>query len=466
MARDAVSAVAALPGLAQILDRQQRFFSTHVTKDPAFRRQALQKLQRVVERNEERISRCLYDDLRKSPFEAYSSEIGLVKSEIRLHLRHLEAWTRPERVRTPLHLAGQGRIYREPYGVVLIFAPWTYPFNLSFMPLVGAISAGNCAVLKTPSYAPRNASLIAELIGGEFPAEYLAALQGGREANQALLGERFDYIFYTGNAAFARTVMEAASRHLTPVSLELGGKSPCIVDRGARLELAARRIAWGKFLNAGQTCIAPDYLLVDREVKAELLGLLRAWITRFFGEDPRASPDYPRIVNEKHFDRLLGLLESGVAVCGGQADRGQRYIAPTILDQVSPEDPVMQEEVFGPLLPVLEYERLEQAIAFVNQRPRPLALYFFSEDRRRQRLVLAQTSSGGACLNDAVLQFAHPLLPFGGVGYSGIGAYHGRASFETFSHRRSVLRKSALPDLGMRYPPYAGKLARVRLVLR
>ncbi len=389
-----------------------------------------------------------------------------MKSEIRFHLRHLEAWTRPERVRTPLHLAGQGRIYREPYGVVLIFAPWNYPFNLSFMPLVGAISSGNCAVLKTPSYAPRTASLIAELIGGEFPADYLAVLQGGREANQALLAERFDYIFYTGNAAFARTVMEAASRHLTPVSLELGGKSPCIVDRRAHLERAARRIAWGKFLNAGQTCIAPDYLLVDQAVKAELLDLLQTWITRFFGQDPRDSPDYPRIVNEKHFDRLLRLLGGGVTVCGGQTDRGGLYIAPTILDQVSPEDPVMLEEVFGPVLPVLEYERLEQAIDFVNRRPKPLSLYFFSEDRRRQRLVLAQTTSGGACINDTVLQFAHPLLPFGGVGYSGIGAYHGKASFETFSHRRSVLRKSSLPDLGTRYPPYAGKLARVKLILR
>lgn len=350
--------------------------------------------------------------------------------------------------------------------MVLIFAPWNYPFNLSFMPLVGAISAGNCAVLKTPSYAPRTASLMAEMIGSEFPADYLTVCQGGREANRALLGERFDYIFYTGNAGFGRTVMEAASRHLTPVSLELGGKSPCIVDRQAHLGQAARRIAWGKFLNAGQTCIAPDYLLVDREVKTELIGLLRSWISRFFGENPQASPDYPRIVNEKHFDRLLGLLGSGMTVCGGQTDRKALYIAPTILDQVSPEDPVMQEEVFGPVLPVLEYERLEQAIEFVNHRPKPLSLYFFSEDRRKQRLVLAQTSSGGACINDAVLQFAHPLLPFGGVGHSGIGAYHGKASFESFSHRRSVLRKSALPDLGTRYAPYAGKLGRVKLILR
>ncbi len=453
--------------IPETIKKQREFFATHKTKDVSFRLEMLKKLKAAVDVYEERITQALYEDLRKPPFESYVTEIGIVKKEINFHLKHLKSWARPKRVKTPiLHFISSSRIYPEPYGVALVVAPWNFPFNLLFMPLIGAISAGNCVVLKPSNHSPHTSAVMEEMITKIYDLEYISIFQGGRDVNQALWQEKFDYIFFTGNPPLGKIVMEAASRHLTPVTLELGGKSPCIVDKEAKIDYAARRIAWGKFLNAGQTCVAPDYLLVDKDVKKETLEALKKYIKHFFGENPEQSPDFPRIVNDKHFERLCGLMKSGTIICGGEANKKTRYIAPTILDDIKPEDPIMQEEIFGPLLPAIDYGTLEEAVAFINSRPKPLALYFFSENRKKQKLVLGQTSSGGGCLNDTIIHLATDYLPFGGVGWSGMGAYLGRASFETFSHMKSVMKKSNLLDIKLRYAPYSkGKFKILRKLL-
>jgi aldehyde dehydrogenase (NAD+) len=438
---------------SHVLERQRAFFATGQTRDLQFRRDQLRKLQEAILVYQDRIVASAQADLGRPPFEAYF-EIAVLK-EIKMALQQLGKWAAPRRVATAIEVfPAQAWVQPEPLGLVLIIGPWNYPFQLLISPLVGAIAAGNCAILKPSEYAPQTSAVVAALVTEIFAPEYVAVLEGGKEVSQQLLVEKFDHIFFTGGTAIGKLVMAAAAQQLTPVTLELGGKSPCIVDRSARLDYAAKRIAWGKFINAGQTCVAPDYLLVDRSIEQEFLGHLKLAIEQFYGSDPAASPDFGRIVNQQQLDRLLGLLEGSKVIMGGQSNSADRYLAPTIVNEVDWEDPVMVEEIFGPILPVLSYEDLGEAIAAINQRPQPLALYVFAQDRAVQKRVLASTSSGGVCINDVVMQFALPTLPFGGVGESGIGRYHGRTSFETFSNYRSVLKRSMLFDLNWRYAPY------------
>ncbi len=445
--------------IKKLLANQRNFFDSGQTKDTAFRKNALQTLYTILRDNEKKLLAALGQDLSKSAYEGYMTELGLTLEEIRFAQKHLSKWAKPRRVRTyRLQLPASSYIYPEPYGISLIISPWNYPCLLTMAPLIGSIAAGNCSVIKPSEHTPRTAGVIGEIIGQGFDPGYIAVIEGDAQTSGQLLEEPFDYIFFTGSQTVGKIVMTAAARHLTPVTLELGGKSPCIVDRGVDPGRTAGRIVSGKLINAGQTCIAPDYLLVQRSAKAELVDRIQDQITRFYGEDPHQSPDYPRIVNERQFDRLEKLLVHGRIISGGQSDRRNLYIAPTLLDGIAWEDPIMQEEIFGPLLPVMDYDDLSEAIAYVRKLPRPLALYFFSNSRRNIDRVLKDISFGGGCINDTLLQFASPHLPFGGTGSSGMGSYHGKASFDTFSHQKSILRKPWLIETPLRYPPYKNKL--------
>lgn len=408
---------------------------------------------------------ALHQDLNKSPFEAYATEIGIVKEEIKYTLKHLRKWASPKSVRTPItQFPSKSFIYPEPYGVVLIMSPWNYPFQLTIAPLVGAVCAGNCVVVKPSAYSPATTRLMAGMIRELFSEEYISVVEGGREANQALLDEKFDYIFFTGSVSVGKYVMEKAAAHLTPVSLELGGKSPCIVDETADIKLAAKRIVWGKFLNSGQTCVAPDYILVQKSVKDKLMKQIAKSIRKMYGKDVLANGEYPKIINEKHFDRILGLFNDAHIVSGGESDRTSLKIAPTVLDQVSWESAVMQEEIFGPLLPVLTFYDMKEVIQMVNARPRPLALYYFTRDKKREAKVLRHISYGGGCVNDTVVHLATSYMPFGGVGNSGMGGYHGKDSFDTFTHRKSIMKKSLMIDIPIRYAPFKNKLALLKKI--
>lgn len=452
--------------ITEIVRRQRKFFESGKTRDRAFREEALRSLRRMIQARERGIFEALEKDLGKCDFEAYLGEVGICLAEIGEALAHLKRWMRPRRVGTPISLfPGSSYIYPDPYGVCLVMAPWNYPFNLAIAPLVGAIAGGNCAVLKPSELAPNVSRVLAELIGAAFDPDHIAVVEGDLEVNQAVLRERYDLIFFTGSTAVGRIVMRAAAENLTPVVLELGGKSPCIVDADADLETASRRIAWGKYLNAGQTCVAPDYLLVHESVKRELVAALKTRLVEFYGEDPSSSRDYPRIISERHFDRLAGLLDGRDVLHGGQLDRTRKYIAPTLVDAPGWEDPIMREEIFGPLLPILGFADLEDAIRAVNERPKPLALYYFGRSAERQERVLSRTSSGGGCVNETVMHLVNSNLPFGGVGASGMGAYHGKTSFETFTHAKSVLKRPSFLDNPLRYAPYAGKLKFLRLFL-
>ncbi len=446
---------------------QKAFFDAGRTRDVDFRKQQLDILRREIADNREDILTALQQDLSKSAYEGYLTEVGIVLDEIRFVRKRLTRWARPRRVRTNLFLVPASSYrYAEPYGVVLIIAPWNYPFQLVMGPLIGAMAAGNCAVIKPSEFAPNTSRVIAKLISRNFDPAYIAACEGHAEVSQALLDQPFDYVFFTGSVAVGKLVMQAAARRLTPVTLELGGKSPCIVDRDIELKITARRIVSGKFINAGQTCIAPDYLLVHHEIKDRLIECIKDSIHDFFGDDPKLSPDYPRIVNEKHFQRLVGLMQFGSVIVGGQSDLQNLYIAPTVIDEVSWGDPIMENEIFGPILPVLSYENLQETIAQIKKLPRPLALYSFSNNRQLNETILADLSFGGGCINDTLLHFANPHLPFGGVGNSGIGSYHGQKSFETFSHRKSILKRSFRLDAPLRYPPYGNKLKFLERILR
>ncbi len=444
------------PQAQQLLEALRETFDSGRTRSLAWRLGQLEALEALVLEREDELCEALRQDLGKSRFEAWLGELGVLRAELRHTRKHLAEWVRPERVPVPFPLQpARAEVVREPLGVVLIIAPWNYPVQLALAPLIGALAAGNCAVVKPSEIAPASSAVLAEWLPRYLDPDAVRVVQGGVPETQALLAQRWDHVFYTGNGRVGRIVMKAAAEHLTPVTLELGGKSPCFVLRDADLRTAARRIAWGKFFNAGQTCVAPDYLLVDRAVEQPLLDALGEAIHRFYGERPRQSPDYARIVNERHFDRLVGLLQgSGQVVFGGEYDRDARYIAPTVLREVPEDAPVMQEEIFGPILPVLTYGELSEAIERVRRGEEPLALYVFGRSPGEVDRVLSETRSGGACVNDVVVHLSVPDLPFGGVGESGMGAYHGRASFETFSHRRSVLRKGTRLDPPLRYPPY------------
>lgn len=452
--------------VGEILRQQRNFFSTGQTRALAFRLHHLNALRQAIAKHEAAILKALKADLNKPEFEVYATEIGVVK-EIDYALKHLKSWLKPTKVRAPLQMfPASAQIYPDALGVVLIIGPWNYPFQLMISPLVGAIAAGNCAVLKPSELAPETSRVVAELIADTFDPAYITTVEGGVEASQAVLAEKFDHIFFTGGAKVGKIVMAAAAQTLTPVTLELGGKSPCIVDADVNLEVTARRIAWGKFINAGQTCIAPDYLLVDRRIKPALLEAIQSCIREFYGENPAQSPDFARIISPKHWSRLVDLLGEGKILTGGETNAAEAYIAPTVIDQVPLDAPIMQEEIFGPILPVIEYSSLAEAIAIINARPKPLALYCFSRSRQFQERLLHETSSGNVCINDTVMQVGVSALPFGGVGDSGMGSYHGKASFDTFSHRKSVLRQSFWLDLKWRYAPYAGKLDLLKKIMK
>jgi aldehyde dehydrogenase (NAD+) len=451
--------------IAEIVSKQRDFFQTGQTKSIDFRLAQLKTLKQAIIEHTELIIEALQADLKKPEFEAYATEV-LVYKEVDSAIKDLKNWTQPKKVPVSLEFfPASARIYPEPLGVVLIIGPWNYPLQLIISPLVGAIAAGNCAILKPSELAPHTSRVLAQIIGKSFEPAYIAVLEGGVETSQQLLAEKFDHIFFTGGTAVGKIVMEAAAKHLTPVTLELGGKSPCIVDSDINLEQTARRITWGKFLNAGQSCIAPDYLLVDKKIKDNLLAGIQKCLKEFYGDNPATSPDYARIIHEKHFDRLVKLLKDGKIIVGGESNSSEFYIAPTVIDQVSLTDAVMQEEIFGPILPVIEYTDISEAIALINSRPKPLALYLFSQNKNLQKQVCQQTSSGGICINHTVIQFALSTLPFGGVGASGIGNYHGKASFDTFSHYKSVLYKPFLIDFKWLYPPYKGKLSLLKRII-
>ena len=451
--------------ISEIIRQQRLFFATGKTKDVSFRLEQLQVLRKTVKDNQAAILEALKADLNKPTFEAYATEIGVLK-EIDYTIKHLKSWTKPKKVAsTPEQFPSEAVIYPEPLGVVLIIAPWNYPFQLTLSPLVGAIAAGNCAILKPSELAPHTSRVIADIFQKNFDSSYIAVVEGGVETSQKLLKEKFDRIFFTGGTAVGKIVMEAAAKQLTPVTLELGGKSPCIVDADINLEHTARRITWGKFINSGQTCIAPDYLLVDKTIKKDLIENIKNCLKEFYGDDPENNPDYGRIINQKQFARLTAFLNNGEIIVGGKTNPETLYIAPTLIDNVSLDAPLMQEEIFGPILPIVEYNNLSEAIGIVNSQPKPLALYLFSKNKDYQEKILRETSSGGVCINDTVMQVGIPDLPFGGVGFSGIGSYHGKASFDTFSHQKSVLKKSFLFDPKWRYAPYKGKLDLLKKII-
>ena len=436
-------------------------FETGATKPLSWRLSQLDALEHFLMEREQDIEDALRADLGKPATEAFTSEVGIALSELRLTRKKLASWMKPERVRTSkVAMPGRSYIYREPLGVTLIIGAWNYPLHLVVIPLIGALAAGNCALLKPSEVAPSVSALIAKWVPKYLDPKAVQVMEGGVPESSALLREKWDHIFYTGNGTVGRIVMEAAAKHLTPVTLELGGKSPCIVDESADLDSTAKRIVYGRFFNAGQTCVAPDYVLVHDDVHDALLNRMVSAIREFYGDDPQRSPDFARIVNERHHGRLTRLLTDGEIVAGGETDLSDRYIAPTILKNVHEDDAVMQEEIFGPILPVISVPSIDSAISFVGRRAKPLALYIFAQDEDVQDRVLAGTSAGGTTINHIFLHFGVQALPFGGVGESGMGAYHGRHSFETFSHQRAVLKKPKFPDPPILFPPYSARKLR------
>jgi len=443
-----------LETIESLLAGHRRFFATHETKSIEFRTQQLKRFKAAILKYEQKLSAALYADLHKSTEEAYLTEISIVLQEIDNHLKHLKCWAKPQSVPTPIHLLpSSSKILYEPLGVALIIAPWNYPFQLLMNPVVGVISGGCCAMLKPSPYTPTVAAVMEELVRETFDPRYISLVLGGREVNGMLLEQRFDIIFFTGSPDLGKIVMKAASAHLTPVVLELGGKSPCIVDASANIDMAARRIAWGKMINAGQTCIAPDYLFAHASVKDELLDKIANYISAWYGENPQESPYFPRIVNSNAMKRLQKLLLHGKIVYGGKVDETDRYISPTIIDEVQPDFPIMQEEIFGPILPVMTFEHIDTVIDYVNAHEKPLAFYYFGKNDAAKNVFL-KTSSGGACINDTLMHIANHHLPFGGVGNSGLGKYHGKQSFLAFSNARAVVTTPTWFDLPVKYVPF------------
>ena len=452
--------------IAQIVAAQREYFNSGATLDVDGRLAALDSLRRGILDFEDKINQALKADLNKSPFETYMCETGMVLNELSHVRSHTRKWAKDRRVPTPLsQFPSRSFRHPEPYGVVLVMAPWNYPFMLALDPVIGAIAAGNCVVIKPSAYSPATSAVLAELIAHVFDPRYVTVIQGGREENQALLDQKFDYIFFTGGTTVAREVMAKAAAHLTPLSLELGGKSPCIVDKSANIKVAARRLAFGKYLNAGQTCVAPDYLFVHQDVKEALAKELEHCVRDFFGDDPLSCPDYVKIINDKHYQRIQGLIAGEKALFGGTARDGK--IAPTLLDGITGDSPVMQEEIFGPILPMMTFQDIYQVIQFISARPKPLALYLFTTDKWVERQVLRRLSYGGGCINDTIVHLATPHMPFGGVGNSGMGSYHGKFSFDTFTHYKIILKKSNWLDLPMRYQPYTkGNFKLLRFFLK
>ncbi|NGU59004.1 aldehyde dehydrogenase [Staphylococcus aureus] len=441
------------------------FFNTQQTKDISFRKEQLKKLSKAIKSYESDILEALYTDLGKNKVEAYATEIGITLKSIKNARKELKNWTKTKNVDTPLYLfPTKSYIKKEPYGTVLIIAPFNYPFQLVFEPLIGAIAAGNTAIIKPSELTPNVARVIKRLINETFDANYIEVIEGGIEETQTLIHLPFDYVFFTGSENVGKIVYQAASENLVPVTLEMGGKSPVIVDETANIKVASERICFGKFTNAGQTCVAPDYILVHESVKDDLITALSKTLREFYGQNIQQSPDYGRIVNLKHYHRLMSLLNSAQMniVFGGHSDEDERYIEPTLLDHVTNDSAIMQEEIFGPILPILTYQSLDEAIAFIHQRPKPLSLYLFSEDENATQRVINELSFGGGAINDTLMHLANPKLPFGGVGASGMGCYHGKYSFDTFTHEKSYIFKSTRLESGVHLPPYKGKFKYIK----
>jgi aldehyde dehydrogenase (NAD+) len=431
------------------------FYASGHTRDIGFRLDGLRRLRGAINEYSGELEKALHADLRKSPQESYLTEIAIVLKEIRIQMKNLRKWSRDKKVSSPPAMfPSRSRVIYEPKGTVLVMAPWNYPFQLALNPVVGAIAAGNCVAVKPSTTSAATCAVIGKIIAAAFPEHHVAVFDGDHAQADELLRCRFDHIFFTGGASFGRMVMMEAARNLIPVTLELGGKSPCIVDREADLDTAARRIVWGKLVNAGQTCIAPDYLLVHSSVKDALIAKMTVAVEKFYGPDIRESPLYPRIISDKAFRRLTGYLSGpGNIIYGGAHDLSTRFIAPTIIDGADPESPLMREEIFGPILPVMTFDDIGRAAAFVNSREKPLALYYFGRKKEGRR-ILGLMPSGGACINDTLMHVVNPALPFGGAGGSGMGRYHGRYSFETFSNARAAVVSRTRPDIPLRYPPY------------
>ncbi len=452
-----------------IFKNQKEFFESGKTINVDYRIKNLKKLNDIIKKNEDKILNELKKDLGKSNFEGYVTEVGILYDDINFHIKNVKKWSSEEKRKSPIvYYPSKSYIYKEPYGVTLIIGPFNYPFQLVIAPLIGAISAGNTAIIK-PSENSRNIALLLEkLINENFPEGYLRVVNplGGKETVSLLLDKPFDYIFFTGSVRVGKLVMQKAAQHLTPVTLELGGKSPCIVDSDAKLKLAAKRIVWGKFLNAGQTCVAPDYLCVHKSVKDELLKLIINEIRIQFGENVRNSGDYPRIVNKSSLERLSGYLNDGKIYYGGNIDEDNLYMEPTLIIKPDLNSPLMSDEIFGPILPILVYEDLDNVIKFINHREKPLALYYFSESKKKIKYVLTSTTSGGVTINDTIIHVANPNLPFGGVGNSGVGKYHGKESFETFTHNKSVMKRGTFIEFNIRFAPYKNKLNLVKRIMK
>lgn len=440
--------------IKQTMNAQRAFFNSGCTRDIGFRTAQLKKLKSALVRHEADISKALRDDFGKCEFETYSTEIGLILSGISEFERHLKAWARPKTVpKTFATIHAKSTIAYEPFGITLIMSPWNYPVQLTLAPLIGAMAAGNTAVVKPSRYTPQTSAVMKRIIDDNFSDEYIAFFEGGRDVNEALLAERYDLIFFTGGTKVGKVVMSAAAQNLTPLVLELGGKSPCIVDETADIAKAAKSLCWGKFMNAGQTCIAPDFVMAKREMVPSLLEAMRSTIARMYGDNPQQSPDFARIITPAHFERVNGLIDPAKVFCGGQTDAESRYIAPTLMTDVTFDDKVMGEEIFGPVLPVIAYDDEGDMLRTLQAMETPLAFYLFSRDKKRVQKYLTMRSSGDAVVNDTIIHSANPHLPFGGKGHSGMGAYHGRHSFETFSHKRSVVYRHLALDLP-RYAPY------------
>lgn len=448
-----------------LLQSQKAFFRSGKTRSIPFRIASLKKLKAVISDHEKEILAAVYEDLHKEATDAYATEISGVYTEIKLAIGNVSDWAVREKVPTPFFMRpSKSYIYKEPYGVALIIAPWNYPFQLLILPLVGAIAAGNTAILKPSEISPRTAAILEKIIRAAFPPEYICVVQGGAPETKALLELPVDYIFFTGSVPVGKAVMAAAAKNLTPLTLELGGKSPAIVHQTANLQTAANRISWGKFLNAGQTCIAPDYVLAHESIRDAFLEELAKVIVKFYGRDASTHPRYCRIINDRHFERLTALLDKTKVVYGGKTDAASRYIEPTLLSPADWNDSIMQEEIFGPLLPVLPYSDLDDAIRRINERPKPLALYMFVNDKAVRRKIIRETSFGGGAVNNTIMHIVSHHLPFGGVGQSGLGRYHGKYSFETFSHTKSILRSYNRTDIVDIAKPYRGRL--MRLILK
>ncbi|MDA3899571.1 MAG: aldehyde dehydrogenase [Spirochaetes bacterium] len=450
------------------LEKLRTFYESGETISLQFRLNALKSLKKVIKENESAIIRSLSRDFHKPSSETYTTEIGFILDEIRNVEANLKKWGKPRKVSTPLHqFPASSSIIKEPYGTVLIMAPWNYPFQLALSPLVGAIAAGNTVLLKPSEISSHTSKLIAKLVAKAFVPGHVNVILGAVKTNSYILKQRFDYIFFTGSTVVGRIVMQAAANNLTPVTLELGGKSPAIVHKDANIKLAAKRIAWGKFINMGQTCVAPDYLFVHSSVKEIFITEFEKFIHQFYGKDASKSAHYARVINSSHYARLKNYLKQGTVLIGGDSNDRKLYIQPTVLEDVSENSDIMKDEIFGPILPVITYDDLDISLEFIRKRPKPLALYIFSESKAVQKRVLSQTNAGGVTVNDTIVHLANPALPFGGVGSSGIGAYHGRYSFDTFSATKSVMFRSSRIDLPFRYPPYGRiKDKIIRLLLR